>query len=144
MNQINFIQKPLHINFIDPLSKKGRNANQFSDYDASISIALKGKIRNNTRYEFNIKHLSKKFKINHWKYIKVGIVENSIVIVEGTSADGYLISKENCSITNKNLIETIFRFMNIPIPTVEDSYTKHTFKSEKFDKIPNCYKLVKI
>jgi hypothetical protein len=133
------------IKFINPICKKGSLSTK-SLHDGYISIGIKGKQRKSNRYEFCIKNMSRKNKLSHWKYVKVGFFDNSIIICEGTSNDGYLISGQNISIVNQHLVVSIINYYKLKVPTNPDDQCKLYFKADKLksDIYVNYYKLTRI
>lgn len=148
MNTLNFANPKSNSNhseivFIKPTTKRGR-LNYDNVHDAYMYIGLKGKERKQSRHEVNLKIMVRKEKIAHWKYVKFGFYNNEIYICAGDSNDGYQLSKHNMSITNKDLLNTLFDFLNIKLPAKPDESCKVGFKYEKLDGMIRMYKLTKI
>lgn len=149
MNTLNFINpkntlfNPAEIMFIKPFSKRGR-VNFENMVDAYMYIGIKGKKRTSSRYEINLRVISRKEKIQHWKYVKFGFYNNELYICAGDSHDGYQISKTNVSITNKDLLISIFNFLDIDVPAKPDEFCKVGMKYEKVEGMIRMYKLIKI
>lgn len=143
MNTINFLSPSMAINFIKPISKRGGYTSS-KQHDVYISAAIKSKTRSSNRYEMNMKYMSRAYKLTHWRYVKVGFLEDAVVICEGTSNDGYMISKHNCSLTNRHLIVTILKHLKINMPDVSRDEIKVYFKAEKLSGCVNYFKLTRI
>jgi len=144
MNTINFLKSSMNIKFIQPVSKRGNPYLSKNFHDAFITIGIKGNLRKSSRYELNIKHLSRKYKLSHWKYVKIGFYEDALIICEGTSNDGYIVSGQNVAITNQHLIISILNFFKLNVPHKADESSKIYFKADKLDNYINYFKLNRI
>jgi hypothetical protein len=128
----------MEVKFFEPTFKKGRGT--IKSYDCYISWYLKGKNRKSSRVDFIFKRFLTTNKLA-WKYIRIGIMNNDIIIMEGTKENGYLLSNNNKSVSNITLITEIIKFLDYRIPKNPDEQIKIDFKIER--QI-NFYKLIKL
>lgn len=105
-----------------------------------IRYAIKGDNRKNNNTELDIYHLFKSEKLL-WKYVKIGIDNNTLFIMEGSKENGFLVSS-NCMISNRQLVFSLFDFFNYRIPTKPNDCVKINLEFKKIDT--GIYQLNKI
>lgn len=131
----------MQINFIKPISKRG-NYSTRNNSDVFLNAYIKGKHRKQNCFELNIKSFLNKNKLG-WKYIQVGFDDNNnIVMCEGTSENGYAVSRHNRSICNKILVESLINKLDLRIPIKADELVKVNFTMIKIGNT-NIYQLIK-
>lgn len=132
----------MQINFIKPISKRG-NYSLRNNSDVFLNAYIKGKNRKQNCFELNIKNFLNKNKLG-WKFIQVGYDDNnSIYVCEGTSENGYVVSRHNRSICNKILVEDLITKLNLRVPIKSDELVKVNFTMHKVGNT-NIYQLFKI
>jgi len=130
----------MEINFFKPTTLRGRLQKSNCDYDVFLSFYKRGKDRKESHIDINFKHFIRKNKLA-WKYIRIGILNGDIIVMEGNQDNGYYLSDHNKSVSNKLLSIEIIKFLDYRIPKNPDEQIKIDFKVEK---INNYYKLIKI
>lgn len=130
----------MEIKFFQPTTLRGRLSKSNSGYDAYLSFYTRGKDRTQSRIELNFKHFIRKNKLG-WKYIRIGILDGEIIIMEGNQDNGYFLSLHNKSVCNKLLSIEIIKLLDYRIPSNKDEQIKIDFKIEK---VNNYYKLIKL
>ncbi len=118
------------IQFFKPTRSQGRKDKLTSD--VHVTIALKGKNRKQSNYDFYLSNLMKKYNVK-WRYARVGKFNGAIYIEEGISSDGYLIYRMR-DITNRLLVENLFDYFGVEKPTKEDESITINLNSIKFEK----------
>lgn len=135
----------MQIKFIKPISKRG-NYSTRNLGDAYLNAYIKGKNRKQNCFEINIKQFINKNKLG-WKYVQIGFDENNkIYICEGTSENGYPISRHNKSICNKIIVQTLIERLDLRVPIKADELVKVYFNAVKVQTNSgffNIYELIK-
>jgi hypothetical protein len=101
---------------------------------------VKGTKRKTNQTELNLYHLYKNEKLA-WKYVKIGVDGDSLIIMEGTKENGYHVLS-NYSISNNALVNELFKFFNYRLPNKPNDAVKISLQYEKIDT--NIFKLKKI
>jgi hypothetical protein len=116
-----------NITFIKPIYRSRSTTNK----NCAIRYSIKGNTRKNNITEVDLYQLFKSEKLS-WKYVRIGIDNNNLIIMEGTKENGFSIST-NIMISNRQLVANLFDFFNYRIPTKFNDSVKINLEFKKID-----------
>lgn len=125
-----------NITFIKPIYRSRSATNK----NCGIRFSIKGNTRKSNITEVDLYQLFKMEKLA-WKYVRMGIDNNNLLIMEGTKENGFSVSS-NIIISNRQLVANLFDFFNYRIPTKFNDSVKINLEFKKIDT--GIYQLNKI
>jgi hypothetical protein len=125
-----------NITFLKPVYKSRASLNR----NSCIRYYIKGATRKNNITEVDLSQILKAEKLA-WKYVKMGLQNNDLIIMEGTKENGFSISS-NGMISNKQLVTNLFEFFSYRVPTKFNDAVKIMLQYKKIDT--GIYQLNKI